>query len=125
MNNVQKYDCGYFHISRVNLTSTEGAYLYKEEASWAAMGTSLAKRSGPVTVGSVGLTGSAFTRGAPRKTKNCSCNSTDEYKRRACNQMHSKEETTVILLFSIACTQFYSYTPNVGQLDSTNINLSL
>lgn len=70
MNNVLKYDCGYFPISRMNLTSTEGAYLYKEEASWAAMGTSLAKRSGPVTVGSVGLTGRAFTRGAPRKTKN-------------------------------------------------------
>lgn len=69
MNNVLKYDCGYFPISRMNLTS-EGAYLYKEEASWAAMGTSLAKRSGPVTVGSVGLTGRAFTRGAPRKTKN-------------------------------------------------------
>lgn len=70
MNNVLKYDCRYFPISRMNLTSTEGAYLYKEEASWAAMGTSLAKRSGPVTVGSVGLTGRAFTRGAPRKTKN-------------------------------------------------------
>ena len=44
---------------------TEGAYLYSEEASWAAMGTSLAKRSGPVTLGSVGLTGRAFTSGAP------------------------------------------------------------
>lgn len=29
------------------------------------MGTSLAKISGPVTAGSVGLTGRAFTRGAP------------------------------------------------------------
>lgn len=45
----------------------KGADLYKEEASWAAIGTSLANRSGPVTLGSVGLTGRALTRGAPRK----------------------------------------------------------
>ncbi|KAG7274856.1 hypothetical protein CRUP_012340 [Coryphaenoides rupestris] len=38
---------------------TPSAHLYREEASWAAMGTSLANRSGPVTLGSVGLTGPA------------------------------------------------------------------
>jgi len=42
-----------------------GTHLYREEASWAAMGTSLANISGPVTAGSVGLTGRAFTNGAP------------------------------------------------------------
>lgn len=40
-------------------------HLYSEEASWAAMGTSLAKMSGPVTAGSVGFTGKGFTKGAP------------------------------------------------------------
>lgn len=45
------------------------AYLYRDEASWAAMGTSLANRSGPVTLGSVGLTGRAFTSGAPGGAK--------------------------------------------------------
>lgn len=47
----------------------EGAYLYSEEASWAAIGTNLANRSGPVTLGSVGLTGRALTSGAPRKAQ--------------------------------------------------------
>ena len=50
-------------------TSTEGAYLYSEEASCAAIGTNLANRSGPVTVGSVGFTGRAFTRGAPLRAQ--------------------------------------------------------
>lgn len=45
------------------------AYLYRDEASWAAMGTSLANRSGPVTLGSVGLTGRALTSGAPGGAK--------------------------------------------------------
>ena len=54
-------------MSDMNSASTEGSYLYSEEASWAAIGTSLANRSGPVTLGSVGLTGRAFTRGAPRR----------------------------------------------------------
>lgn len=40
-------------------------HLYSDEASWAAMGTSLAKMSGPVTAGSVGFTGKGFTKGAP------------------------------------------------------------
>lgn len=54
-------------MSNMKLASTEGTYLYSEEASWAAIGTNLANRSGPVTLGSVGLTGRAFTRGAPRR----------------------------------------------------------
>lgn len=33
------------------------------------MGTSLANRSGPVTLGSVGLTGRALTSGAPERAK--------------------------------------------------------
>lgn len=33
------------------------------------MGTNLANRSGPVTLGSVGLTGRAFTSGAPRRAQ--------------------------------------------------------
>lgn len=45
---------------------TAPTHLYSDEASWAAMGTSLAKMSGPVTAGSVGFTGKGFTRGAPR-----------------------------------------------------------
>lgn len=44
-------------------------YLYREEASWAAIGTNLANRSGPVTVGSVGLTGKALTSGAPEENR--------------------------------------------------------
>lgn len=41
-------------------------HLYSDEASWAAIGTNLAKISGPVTAGSVGFTGKGFTKGAPK-----------------------------------------------------------
>lgn len=50
-------------------TSTEDAYLYSEEASCAAIGTNLENRSGPVTLGSVGFTGRAFTSGAPLRAE--------------------------------------------------------
>ncbi|KAG9345079.1 hypothetical protein JZ751_009620 [Albula glossodonta] len=51
--------------SRTSRISFREASTSREEASWAAIGTSLEKMSGPVTLGSVGFTGRAFTRGAP------------------------------------------------------------
>lgn len=46
-------------------------HLYSDDASWAAIGTSLAKMSGPVTAESVGFTGKGFTKGAPGTETNC------------------------------------------------------
>lgn len=57
-------------------------HLYSDEASWAAMGTNLAKISGPVTAGSVGFTGKGFTKGAPKSREHHS------------NQNHMKTQGT-------------------------------
>lgn len=66
-----------------------GTHLYSEEASWAAMGTSLAKISGPVTAGSVGLTGRAFTSGAPAVQTQSTCGSRASNRKTALFQSQS------------------------------------
>lgn len=80
-------------------------HLYSDEASWAAIGTNLAKISGPVTAGSVGFTGKGFTKGAPKSR---------EYHR---DQAHRKTQGTLLPLppssanpspqFPLSCQTFY------------------
>lgn len=80
-------------------------HLYSDEASWAAIGTNLAKISGPVTAGSVGFTGKGFTRGAPKSR---------EYHR---DQAHRKTQGNLLPIpsssanptpqFPLSCQTFY------------------
>lgn len=80
-------------------------HLYSDEASWAAIGTNLAKISGPVTAGSVGFTGKGFTKGAPKSR---------EYHR---DQTHRKTQGSLLPIpsssanpipqFPLSCQTFY------------------
>lgn len=56
--------------NRLDRNSTSSfSDLYTDEASWAARGTSLEKRSGPMVLGSVVETGRGFTREAPTQKR--------------------------------------------------------